>query len=142
FTAADGSHPWRGRGIRVPTLRELLVAFPDVPLNIEVKQAEPPIVEAVLAELDRAGARERILLAAEHHEILEHIRAAAPGMLTSFSAAEVADFVFRVRDRRLEDYRPRGVALQVPPVYGDVTIVTAQSLAVAHDLGLEVHVWT
>ena len=28
-------------------------------------------------------------------------------MLTSFSAAEVADFVFRLRDGRLDGYRPR-----------------------------------
>ena len=35
------SHPWRGRGVRVPTLDELLAAHPGVPLNIEVKQEEP-----------------------------------------------------------------------------------------------------
>jgi glycerophosphoryl diester phosphodiesterase len=45
FTAADGSHPFRGQGIRVPTLRELLAAQPDVPLNIELKQDDPPIVD-------------------------------------------------------------------------------------------------
>ena len=28
FTATDGSHPWRGRGVRVPTLDELLAAHP------------------------------------------------------------------------------------------------------------------
>src|SRR5262249_31915522 len=41
FTAPDGGHPWRGRGVRVPTLDELLAAHPGVPLNIEVKQDEP-----------------------------------------------------------------------------------------------------
>ena len=142
FTAADGSHPFRGQGIRVPTLRELLAAQPDVPLNIEVKQDEPPIVDRVLADLDAFGARERTLLAAEHHHIMERIRTAAPDMLTSSSANEVADFVFRVRDGRLDDYRPVAVALQVPPAFGDTTIVTAESVAAAHRFGLEVHVWT
>ena len=28
FTAGDGSHPFRGRGLRVPKLHELLSAFP------------------------------------------------------------------------------------------------------------------
>ena len=142
FVGTGDTRPHAGRGIRVPTLRELLAAHPDVPLNVEVKQADPPIVGAVLAELDRAGARARTLLAAEHHDIMERIRAEAPDVVTSFSAAEVADFVFRVRDGRLDDFRPAGVALQVPPSYEGTPIVTAESVAVAHRFGLEVHVWT
>jgi hypothetical protein len=129
FTAADGSHPHRGKGIRVPTLRELLAAHADVPLNIEIKQGDPPIVDRVLADLDAFGARERTLLAAEHHDIMEAIRAAAPDVLTSSSAIEAADFVFRVRDGRLDDYRPVAVALQVPPEYEGTPIVTAESVA-------------
>ena len=46
---SDGQlHPWRGQGIRIPTLLELIERFPDTPLNIEIKQAEPPIVEDVV----------------------------------------------------------------------------------------------
>ena len=51
----------RGRGIRIPTLAELVEKFPDVPLNIEVKQMDPPLEAAVLATLDRFAARERTL---------------------------------------------------------------------------------
>jgi glycerophosphoryl diester phosphodiesterase len=142
FVADDGSRPFRGHGVRVPTLRELLAAHPDVPLNIEVKQATPPIVEAVVADLDRHGARERTLLAAEHHEIMERIRAEAPDVPTSASAVEAADFVFRVRDARWDGYRPAMVALQVPPSYEGTPIVTLESIAAAHRLGLEMHVWT
>jgi len=63
-------------------------------------------------------------------------------VVTSSSAIEAADFVFRVRDGRLDDYRPVAVALQVPPEYEGTPIVTAESVAVAHRFGLEVHVWT
>ena len=68
--------------------------------------------------------------------------AAAPDMLTSFSAPEVAEWVFRLRDGNLAGYQPPGVALQIPPAFGDITLVTAESVAAAHRLGLEVHVWT
>jgi glycerophosphoryl diester phosphodiesterase len=142
FIAADGSHPYRGRGIRVPTLRELLAAEPSAPLNIEIKQEDPPIVDRVLADLDAFAARERILLAAEHNVIMERIRAAAPDVLTSASAAEAADFVFRLRDGRLDGWTSPAVALQVPPEYGGTVIVSAESVAAARSLGLEVHVWT
>jgi len=142
FRAADGSHPYRGRDVRVPTLAALLEACPDVPLNIEIKQAAPPIEAAVLATLDRFGARERTLLAAEDGAIMDRIRAAAPDVLTSFSAPEVADFLVRLRDGNLAGYRPPGIALQVPPAFQATPIVTAESVAAAHALGLEVHVWT
>jgi glycerophosphoryl diester phosphodiesterase len=142
FMAPDGSYPFRGRDIGVPTLCELLEAHPDVPFNIEVKQGDPPIVDAVLAALDRYDARGRTLLAAEHHDIMERIRAAAPEVLTGASTVDVADFVFRLRDGRLADYRPAAAALQVPPEHGGTPIVTAESVAAAQRVGLEVHVWT
>ena len=142
FRAPDATYPYRDRGLRVPTLAALLQTFPRVPLNIEIKQKEPPIEAAVLATLDRFAARERTLLAAEDAVIMGRIRAAAPDMLTGFSAAEVAEFIYRLRDGRLAGYRPPGVALQVPPTFGDTPLVTSESVAAAHALGLEVHAWT
>ena len=142
FRAPAGTYPYRGRGVGVPTLAALLEAFPGVPLNIELKQKEPPIETAVLATLDRFAARERTLLAAEDAAIMGCIRAAAPEVLTSLSAAEVAEFIYRLRDGRLAGYRPPGVALQVPPAFGGTPLVTPESVAAAHALGLEVHVWT
>jgi len=132
----------RGRGIHIPTLAELLEAFPDVPLNIEVKQMDPPLEAAVLATLDRFAARERTLLAAEEGAIMARMRAAAPDMVTSASAEEVAEFVYRLRDGQLGGWQPRARALQVPAAYGGIEIVTPESVAAAHDRGLEVHVWT
>ena len=142
FRTPDGTYPYRGRGLGVPTLGELLEAIPDVPLNIEVKQPEPPIEAAVLATLDRFNSRDRALLAAEEGAIMTRIRAAAPDALTSFSAPEVAEFIYRLRDGELASYRPPGVALQVPPSFGDVQIITEASVAAAHALGLEIHAWT
>ncbi|MCW5889846.1 MAG: glycerophosphodiester phosphodiesterase [bacterium] len=140
--APDGSHPHRGKGIVVPTLDALLAAHPGVPLNIEIKQDEPAIEAAVLAVLDRHGARRQTLLAAEHSRIGTRIRAAAPDMLTSFSAEEVADFVGRLRENRWEGYVPPAVALQVPPAWDGMEIVTTPFLEAAHRFELEVHVWT
>lgn len=142
FTTADGRTPYRGRGLRIPTLDAVLTAHPGVPLNIEVKQADPPIERAVLAVLDDHGARENVILAAEHQAIMDRIRDAAPAVATGFTADEVADFVFRFRDALLDDWRPVGVALQVPARFGAVEIVSAESVAAAHARGVEVHVWT
>jgi len=142
FPGDANDFPFRARGVRVPTLDAVLAAFPGVPLNIEIKQQDPPIEGAVLAVLDRFAARTQVLLAAEEASIMARIRAAAPDVLTSFSAADVYEFVMAWHGGDLGSYRPPGHALQIPPAFEDIALVTAESVALAHQLGLEVHVWT
>ena len=142
FAGDGGDFPFRGRGVRVPTLAAVLEAFPGVPLNVEIKQDEPQMEHAVLGVLDRSDARAQVLLAAEESTIMARIRAAAPDVLTSFSAADVLEFVTAWHGGTLDAYRPPGIALQIPPSFGEVQLVTAESVAIAHGMGLEMHVWT
>jgi len=142
FADADGKFPFRGRAVRIPTLASLLEAFPGVPLNIEIKQREPAIEDAVLAVLDRFDARRQVVLAAEDAAIMARIRAAAPDVATSYSAEDVAELVGLLSGPGVAGYRPPGIALQIPPAFGDIQLVTSESVAAAHALGLEVHVWT
>ena len=41
-----------------------------------------------------------------------------------------------------EPYEPRGDAMQIPPEYQSWRLVTAESVAAAHRIGAEMHVWT
>jgi len=142
FCDGDGEHRYRGKGIRIPTFFEVLDAFPYTPLNVEIKQLDPPIEEVVLRAIDEAGARDRVLLAAGDHMVMSRIRAAAPHAITGFSAAEVADFVTRCATGDFAGYEPPGKALQVPRRYQGADLVTADMVARAHGFGVEVHVWT
>ena len=107
----------------------------------EVEYAKPTSVGEAL-ELLAANDGARALAGGQTLVNVMKSRAAAPDMLTSCSAAEVADFVFRLRDGQLEGWTAPGFALQVPPSYEGIPIVTAESVAAAHRHGLEVHVWT
>ena len=140
--SADGSAPYRGRGIRVPALEELLDAFPAVPLNIEIKQLEPPIERGVVALLESKNALDRVVLAAEDDRIMERIRAEAPEVATSASYGEGLEFFERSFSDRFAEYAPVARALQVPVEIGGVRLVTAETIAAAHRFGLEMHVWT
>ncbi|HSQ01394.1 MAG TPA: glycerophosphodiester phosphodiesterase [Candidatus Dormibacteraeota bacterium] len=143
FTHDGHSHPYRGQGVRVPRLAEVVAAHPAHPLNIEIKQAEPPIVAATLDVLRRGAALERTLLAAEHDEIMTAIRAAVGDeVATGMSVGDVLAFMDRWMRDDWTGYTAPGTALQVPPAHGEIDIVTATSVAAAHRVGLEVHVWT
>ena len=142
--SADGgrSHPFRGRGVTVPTLAEVLAAFPQARCNIEIKQAEPPMEEATLAVIRAAGREGSVLLAAEQDAIMDRLRPLCGEIPTSLSFGEAAAFFAWLQGGRSAPYRPPGVALQIPERYGEQVLVTPDSLRAAHGVGLEVHVWT
>jgi glycerophosphoryl diester phosphodiesterase len=141
--SADGgvTHPFRGRGIGLPRLAEVLAEFPEVRVLIEVKQKSPSLVAAMLSVIDSAGARRRVLIASELQEPIDELRRLAPGVPTNFPYGEVAEFLQAMAARRT-DFRPRASALQIPPEYQGWRLVTPDSVAFAHRLGVEVHVWT
>ena len=138
----DGAFPFRGRGVGVPSLEEVIDAFPDVGLNVEIKQAEPAIESCVVELVRRRGAADRVLLAAEDDAIMRRIRAAGPELSTSLSFVETREFFERFFAGDLEGYRPPGRALQIPPRFSDIDLVTPETVAAAHAAGLEIHVWT
>jgi glycerophosphoryl diester phosphodiesterase len=142
FEDAAGARPFAGCGVRVPTLDEVLDRYRATPLNIEIKQGDPQIEDAVFAKLDEHGARDRVLLAAESQEILTRIREGADGMLTGSSADEALDFYNRFQEGALAGYEAAGFALQVPHFYEGIEVVTESFVAAAHGAGMEVHVWT
>ncbi|MGH7899980.1 MAG: glycerophosphodiester phosphodiesterase [Candidatus Binatia bacterium] len=139
---SGGSHPFRGRGVRVPSLEEVLDAFPTIPLNIEIKQGDPPIEPLVARLLAEKGASDRVLLAAEDDSIIKRIRLAAPDVVTSFSYEEAREFFQRCFAGDLGGYTPPGRALQVPPRFGDVELASRATIDAAHARGLEMHLWT
>ena len=143
FTHDGRSFPYRGQGVRVPRLAEVLAAFPAHRFNIEIKQGGAAVVDATLAVLGDGRALDRTLLAAEHDDIMTAIRAAVGDSVpTGMSVGDAMAFLDRLLRDDWAGYRAPGRALQVPPAHAGMEIVTAASLAAAHRAGLEVHVWT
>jgi glycerophosphoryl diester phosphodiesterase len=142
--SADGGQqfPFRAAGVRIPTLAEVLRGFPELRFTVEIKQTEPPIEELVIAVVRDCGRAEDVILASEHDRVITRVRDLAPSIATSFAAGEVADFIQRVSTDQLAEYHPAGLALQIPPEFHDIPLVTAETVTAAHALGLEVHVWT
>ena len=143
FTTGGQRFPYRGQGIGIPTLESVLRSFPDRYFNIEIKQADPPIVGAVVDIVERTQTTLRSLLAAESDQIMQAIRATVGGRTaTGMSSSEAADFMARVFRSDWDDYTPPGQALQIPPAYQGIELVSTASIAAAHRFGMEVHVWT
>jgi glycerophosphoryl diester phosphodiesterase len=139
--AADGAHPFRGRGHGVPTLEEVVARFPAVRLIIEMKDESPPLARAVVGVVRRHGAAARVCVGSFHQAALDALRAEAPEIVTSASVGETRA-TLRRSWVRWPWVGPRPyVAFTVPERSGRTRVVTRAFLRQAHREGQVVHVW-
>ncbi len=136
------TYPYRGVGLKVPTLAEVLEEFPDVSINIDIKHLGPGYEEAVIEVLRRTGAEGRALVVSEHHAAVRRVREVSGGSVaTGASRREVAVF-YLLSALRLEGLlRPDYDALQVPVSYGRLALVTRRFVEAAHARGVRVDAW-
>lgn len=138
FKAAD---------FRVTTLREVLRAFPDTPINIEIKgrttaeaDAEYVLNAEVLAKLLRRTTRRDLIVVSFKQPAVDRFRALAPGVSVAPGITGIAEWLLAGRAPA-----PGTVAFQVPITYlfgGNLLQVTTKaSVATAHTAGYAWHVW-
>jgi glycerophosphoryl diester phosphodiesterase len=145
FSPDDGaSFPERGKGIRIPTLRQAFEAFPGIRFNLEVKRNSAALIDATVAIVAEAGREATTLLAAEADDTMAALRArlAATGVRAALGAAvgDVVGFVRAAAEGGTPP--PEPMALQVPPSFAGNPLVTAEFVAFAHRHDVQVHVWT
>jgi glycerophosphoryl diester phosphodiesterase len=154
------TYPYRGQGVTVPTLEEVVEAFPDVRLNVEIKQAclpdrqeqppppraDPPQAEVVAALVDfieKRGLQDRLLVASFRDRVVKEFRSASGGAVATAAAQGEAVRFWLASRLGLERFlRISYDALQVPARYRSRTIVDRRFMGAAHRRGLQVHVWT
>jgi len=136
FVDLDGEHSFRGRGITVPTLDEVMDACPGVWLNIEIKAgaAAGPLV----ALLRRRGEQHRVLVAAE----LERTRREARGYEGPWGASRRDCLLFIALHRLPGLYTPDADIFQVPESWKGWRVVTPRLIEAAHRRNIPVQVWT
>lgn len=142
FVDEKGEYSFRGNGLQIPTLVEVCREFEEIPLNMEIKQDDPDIVQAVFDVLQAEGALGRSLVAAEHGSLMNRIRQQGEGVLFGYATEDVVAFLEAMEAGTLADYTPVGFALQIPSSFMGTPLVTRELVAAAHGKGLEVHVWT
>lgn len=143
-SGGDGAKtfPFRGQGVRVATLGELLAGFPDMPLSIEIKQVEPSLGVPFCQALRDAGATSRVVVASFSDVAMGDFRAACPEVMTSMTERELRPLVL-LSKVGLAGLAPLpGRAAQVPLTGGGITVVTPSFVRAMHRRGVAVQVWT
>jgi glycerophosphoryl diester phosphodiesterase len=136
---------FRANDFTIPTLDELLEAFPTTLLNIELKPtvAMTGRLEAAVAALLRAhGRTDDVIVASFNDQSVEIFKAIAPEVHTAVPTAQVAAFWASSQGELPGSPNPQHVAFQVPETFEGLTIVTPDFISDAHANNLAVHVWT
>jgi len=145
FSSDDGnSHPFRGQGLRIPTLEESLKVFPGVRFNLEIKAAGEAAVAAIIEVISRLERAALTLLTAESGDITRCLRHhLAERNLPVALGASTEDVLTVVRSA-LDGSPPEtpAMALQIPLEFANRPLVTEALLSHAHAHGIQVHVWT
>jgi glycerophosphoryl diester phosphodiesterase len=133
FANHDGETPFRRRGVSIPTLAEVIAAFPGVPLLIEVKEVEAQA--AIARALIEGGAAERAVVAGSNHRALEVFR--SDPFTVGASQRDIARLYFGVGAPH-----PRCRAYAVPDHYYGLPVPTRRFVRAARCRASTVHVWT
>ncbi|MBK7705753.1 MAG: glycerophosphodiester phosphodiesterase [Acidobacteria bacterium] len=142
--STDGgtTFPMRGKGVRIPTLKEVFAALPDNRFNIEMKPESETISTKLCAIVRERGLAERVIVASTSRTNLDNFRAACPEVATSGSFSEVTKFLVYQKTGLGESYSPAMNAIQTPVRLRNFDFVTADYIEKAHKLNLQIHVWT
>jgi glycerophosphoryl diester phosphodiesterase len=145
FTTDGGqTYPYRGQGITIPTMREILERFPQTRINIDLKESSPARERRLWELIQEYQAYDRVLVASGdlHLPIIRFRQLTAGRVATSANEREIRLFFFASRARAARWLRPAYDALQVPETHRNIRIVSRTLVDAAHRLGLDVHVWT
>ncbi|MDF8265853.1 glycerophosphodiester phosphodiesterase [Luteipulveratus flavus] len=128
----------------IPTLEDLLGAWPDLKVNIDIKAA--PAITPLVETIERHRAHERVCVTSfSDRRRRTALRRLSRPVATSAGQVRTAAFV-AARSAGLGGAAVtalRGIdCLQVPVRSGRVPIVTRSALRAAHAAGAQVHVWT
>lgn len=139
WNAASGFPGSELARIPIPTLSEVLTAFPGVPMCVDLKPADPDAVPSLLEEVARHGAENHVTLASFNMRVVKRIRRLGYRGRTALSRLEVA--FLRFLPEVLAKRFVAGDAVHVPVAHGAIRLDDDAFICRCRRLGLRLDYW-
>lgn len=134
--------PYRGAGLRLPTLAEVFEAFPGRAINVELKADDDALVDATCELIEAYGREHATLVASFHQRALRAFRERCPEVATSAGPDEVRTFVLMNLAFLGRLVTPQAESFQVPVRQAGIEIVTARAVRGLRERNVLLDVWT
>jgi glycerophosphoryl diester phosphodiesterase len=142
----DGqTFPFRGQGIKVPTLEDLFQKFPAMRYVIEIKLTENPIDKPLCDLVRKYKMQNKVVIASFHDEAMRRFRKTCPEVATSASRGEVTKFVLLGKIFLSGLVTPQYESIQPPydPEESmNIPIMTKRFIREAHAKNIAIEPWT
>jgi glycerophosphoryl diester phosphodiesterase len=143
FSPDGATFPRRGQGVTIPTLDEVLRAFPSVRVNLEVKPDVAGAEQVLAAQLRRHGDVERLCVGSESDAVAARVVAALPEACHFFPRDALTAFVLgALSGEPTTEPDPRFHVADMPAEYEGMPLITPELISAAKQHGIAVLVWT
>ena len=143
--SADGgaTFPFRGAGLAVPTLAELLARHPALRLNIDAKTDDEPLARSLVEVLLATDALELACVGSFHDLQAERLGALLPGFARYLPEQAATCHVLAAKAGASGEGCPAGFELaSLPHRMGELVVVDGPVVAWFHARAMPVHAWT
>lgn len=146
FSPKPGHFPFRGQGLRIPLLTEMLEAHPELLITVELKETIHDLAIPRVAEILRAHRPERIVVGCQDDAMSAAFRAHAPDIAMSPPRGYITRMFYLTHLWLDRFVQPRFEVIQSPvtekPARRGIRVLTRRFLDAAHGLQMPVQVWT
>ena len=139
FTIA-GKQPFRGMGLHIPTLREVLDRFPGMLVSLDLKDLGTDIIQPLCDVLRSTGSLARSFVGSNGDAQIVQIRRQCPDVRTSSNLPD-ARALWNAAATGDQTFRPAALIDQPPYQVNGQVLVTKERLAYAHAHGVAVLTW-
>ena len=142
-TGGQNIYPFKNAELKIPLLSEVFSEFPKCRFNIDIKQHEKKVSEALYETIKEFKLTEKVLVASDDYKTISYFRSISKNeTATGASYREVAKFLLLKKLNLLKHSRFEMDALQVPESYSGIRIITESFIREAHKKNIAVHPWT
>ena len=134
--APDGVDP---DTLRIVSFAELVERYPDMPFDIEIKgsaEAAAATADALAAAIEEFDLTDHVVVVSFDDPTVDYFRSIAPDVAVSPGVGEMSAWLLQGAP-----LTPGTRIVQVPPMYGDVEVITPEFWAAVEAAGVDVWVW-
>lgn len=138
----EGVYPYRGRGLKIPTLENLFTQRPDVKIIIELKGSNPDLADKVAKKMDQFEEKSRIVVGSRDEKVIGRFRKLMPEVLTTAVRSEIKTFYIVSATPLGYLVDPPACVFQIPVFEGKRRIAEPKFISRCRKKNVEVCIWT
>jgi glycerophosphoryl diester phosphodiesterase len=148
FKDLNGEFSYRGKGAYIPSVEEIFERYPDIRMNIEIKDSYPKnqpsqIEESFWKLIQKYNMEDKVLVASFSQDIINRFNEITGGKVAvSAPREETKSFVITHKSFLNGLYKPTTDAFQIPMENSGLNLTDKKLIKGAHKLNMDVHYWT